>query len=203
MAQAAARRHGAVRARDLERRACRALGVQFWKRAAQMVDACRPALAAEEIDLVLPASVDCARARLGCTRGHSNGSSRCSSRGSSSSGGRSRSSSPRVPSSFLHPPSLPSDLPVAGGAQFQGGRGAGVGNVAASDAEVETRVGERAVAEKAAASGESLQAMADAYVGVHAAGIPGGHAAPPAGFEDFKAVGDAKCGDWSAGCSAL
>ena len=91
MAQAAARRHGAVRARDIERRACRALGVQLWKRAAQMVDACRPKLETEEADLVLPASVATARARLGCGRaaGRSRSSSACSSRSSCHSGGAS------------------------------------------------------------------------------------------------------------------
>ena len=57
MAQAAARRHGALRPRDLERRAGAAIGVQIWKRAARMVDACRPCLCADEASLVLPAAV--------------------------------------------------------------------------------------------------------------------------------------------------
>ena len=184
MAQAAARRHGAVRVRDLERRACRALGVQFWKRAAQMVDACRPALAAEDVDLVLPASVACARARLGRTKGPGNSSSCCSSRGSSNSGDRSRSSSPRGPSSSVHPPSRPSDLLAAGGAQFEGGRGAGVGHVAACDSAAGTCVGERALAEEAAASGAEPAAgglAGGALRGGASAALLGGEG-PPGGL---------------------
>ena len=197
MAQAAARRHGAVRARDLERRACRALGVQFWKRAAQMVDACRPALAAEDVDLVLPASVACARARLGRTKGPGNSSSCCSSRGSSNSGDRSRSSSPRGPSSSVHPPSRPSGLLVAGGAQFEGGRGAGVGHVAACDSAAGTCIGERALAEEAAASGAEAAAgglAGGALQGGASAALLGGEGSPGGLGTGAAAESRAPCG---------
>ena len=62
MSEAASRRHGAVKARDLERRASRAVFVQLWKRAARMVEACKPVLDCDEAALLLPRAVVQARA---------------------------------------------------------------------------------------------------------------------------------------------
>jgi len=66
MAVAAARRHGCTQAADLERRACCALGLQVWKKAARMVAACRPRLCAEDAAAVLPRAIAEARARVAC-----------------------------------------------------------------------------------------------------------------------------------------
>ena len=88
MAQAAARRHGAVEARDIERRACKTIGVQLWKRAAKMVEACRPSLDSENAARVLPDAVAQAQARLGRLHSHSN----CNSDGSTCHRSRSGSS---------------------------------------------------------------------------------------------------------------
>ena len=159
MAQAASRRHGAVQARDLERRARRALGVQIWKHAAAMADTCRPALDSDEMSNVLPDAIAEARGRrannavAGCSaRSHSSrsssvcGSSQCSSRSCSPLPGSSPGSSSPVP-----PPGPTSVPSLAGGAQH-GRAGASVagtqlsGGVASpvADSRVDAQVDARA-----------------------------------------------------------
>jgi hypothetical protein len=90
MAQAAARRQGAVNAQDLDRRARSAVGVQICHRAAKMVEARRPTLNQEDAALILPESVARARQRQGRPPERSCPSSRSSS--STSSSNRARSS---------------------------------------------------------------------------------------------------------------
>ena len=64
MSIAASRRHGDVDAVEFEKRAKGAIGVQIWRRAAQMAAACRPQSEADPA-LVLPRSTALACARLG------------------------------------------------------------------------------------------------------------------------------------------
>ena len=147
MAQAAARRHGAVGPRDLERRARQAVGVQLWKRAAQMAKACRPTLGSDEAAAVLPTAVARARARergdappaaLPPPRPPSVTASRASSVDSVLSLSPAAAAAPplilwRRPLAPLpvHPPGPLVFFPLAGGARVQG-----PGVVAAGVAEV-------------------------------------------------------------------
>ena len=57
MASAAARKHGAVAPEEIFRRANRAVGTQIWKRAARMVLACLPPMAADDLDKRLPTAI--------------------------------------------------------------------------------------------------------------------------------------------------
>ena len=57
MASAAARKHGAVSPEEIFRRANRAVGTQIWKRAARMVLACLPPMAADDLDKMLPTAI--------------------------------------------------------------------------------------------------------------------------------------------------
>ena len=100
MSLAAARRQGDVDADDLERRARGAIGVQVWRRAAQMVAACLPRKNPDPAR-VLPNAIVAARERLGLG-GSPVASSASSSRASS------RATSPvRIASPLPDHPAVP------------------------------------------------------------------------------------------------
>ena len=133
MAQAAARRQGAISARCIERRTCSAIGVQIWKRAARMAATCRPSVGGDEAAAILPDAIAGALARLGrpADSGGGGSSGRSSSRGSTCSSRGSLEDAhgaavPSDPSRLLHPcgasslashpPGLPSSSSLASGA---------------------------------------------------------------------------------------
>ena len=207
MSLAAARRRGDVDARDIERRARGAVGVQIWRRAAQMVSACLPR-AHPDPARVLPGAIAAAQARMGRSRTVGD---HCSEAGYSCS---SLPSTPRASSrlaSCAPAPSPPGHLcsPQAGGAEFgaqvvrsRAGTGSGPGCIGTAAVAVAGARGSTAAAfvdareQQPGAPISALDAVTD-VAGVVGAAQAAAAASAGAACEAFAAASGAACSSGS------